>query len=145
MLPHILVAGLASIATTASALGINCRGSSRCNNGIMQHFLYQADHLDPNRWYQNNQKIMCQLYEDVFTSGAFCLFLQNTGGVPGSSIKPLVQALSDHGCKGCGSVPVFYPQGDNNPDHHGILTLNFVSDPGRYGCGIDQDSAQLCP
>uniref|UniRef100_A0A914YB76 Killer toxin Kp4 domain-containing protein n=1 Tax=Panagrolaimus superbus TaxID=310955 RepID=A0A914YB76_9BILA len=56
----------------------------------------------------------------------YCLFLQKTqNGINGDRIKQLVALLMEHGCKGCGSVPINYP-GSNDPKN-GILTSNYVS------------------
>lgn len=44
-------------------------------------------------------------------------------------IYDLLLDLINHGCKGCGSVPIDFP---NNDPSNGILTINYVSD--RQGC-----------
>lgn len=106
-------------------LGINCRGSGNCLGigGSIDDLLGVISNIDPNRWYNDLENIAC--IETELRNG-LCVFMQGTSGAPGSSIGPLVQALKDHGCKKCGSVPLFFPQGDNNPDDHGILTINAV-------------------
>ena len=44
-------------------------------------------------------------------------------------IKPLIDAIQDHKCTTCGSVPIhFVDQGSNDPSS-GILTFNYVSAP----------------
>ncbi|KAF5656495.1 KP4 killer toxin [Fusarium circinatum] len=121
---------LTAIITTAllaagqAAAGINCKGSSQCAGGTQgeytSSFVTLAKDLDPNRWYYNGQHIMCTQH--------LCAFLQNTGGMPGSSIKTLISDLEAHGCNKCGSIPVFWPQ-DNDDKSHGILTINYVSNP----------------
>ncbi|KAF4950771.1 hypothetical protein FGADI_7967 [Fusarium gaditjirri] len=114
----------ALLAAGQAAAGINCRGSSQCGGGTqgesVSDFIDLARFLDPNRWYYNGQHIICTQH--------LCAFLQNTGGMPGSSIKNLFWELYNHGCKRCGSVPVFYPD-DNDEKSHGILTINYVSSP----------------
>ncbi|KAF5019116.1 hypothetical protein F66182_8885 [Fusarium sp. NRRL 66182] len=114
----------ALLAAGQAAAGINCKGSSQCAGGTQGEYLGSlmnlARGLDNNRWYQNGEHIVCAQH--------LCAFLQNTGGMPGSSIKTLLGELDKHGCNKCGSVPVFFPQ-DNNEKSHGILTVNYVSSP----------------
>lgn len=122
-LPSVLA--LASISISGALAGINCNGSGNCPGvaGNLNTLISYANSIDSNRWYNNGEKIVCQ--ESALGTG-LCAFLKNTGGAPGSSIKPLLQALANHGCKKCGSIPLFYPQGDNNDADHGILTVNAV-------------------
>ncbi|KAF8588154.1 Kp4-domain-containing protein [Ramaria rubella] len=119
---------LTTLATAAS--GINCQGSSQCSSkiGTLSQISSFLQDLDPSRFFTNGEHIAC--FED--NGAGICAFLQNTGGAPATSIPPLIDALIDHGCKVCGSVPLFFPQGDNNAADHGILTVNFVSSNG--GC-----------
>lgn len=61
-------------------------------------------------------------------SGGVCLFLQGASLTLGQ-IKPLVDALGQHGCTTCGSVPIhFVDEGSNDPAP-GILTSNYVGNP----------------
>ncbi|KAK5996036.1 KP4 killer toxin [Cladobotryum mycophilum] len=117
----------AAMTIGVSAEGINCHGSSNCGNvGFKLTWLRdQVAGIDDNRWWQNGQHIAC--WENVAGTG-FCAFLQNTGGMPGRDIKRLMQELVNHGCGKCGSVPVFFPN-DNDNSHHGILTVNYVFKP----------------
>ncbi|KAH7210773.1 killer toxin [Fusarium redolens] len=124
-----------AIINMASAKGINCEGNARCPELNLYQgvgdYLGQANRIDPNRWYNNGEHIMCFTSYPHTEIGikaplSSCAFLQKSGGAPGRSIKPLLEALNNHGCRMCGSVPLFYPQGDNDIDHHGELTINFV-------------------
>lgn len=112
--------------------GINCDGSTECGltGDSLSALLSDVGRIDDGRYYNNGDHIACQVAHDG--SGGICAFLKNTGGAPGSSIEPLLQALENHGCSRCGSVPLYYPQGDNNDGDHGVLTVNFVS--GLDGC-----------
>lgn len=116
---------LASTISLGSALGINCRGSGNCPGiaGSLDELISRADAVDDNRSYQNGQNIVC--IESKLNNG-LCAFLQGTGGMLGKDIKVLLRDLRNHGCGKCGSIPVFFPSGDNNPDTHGILTVNAV-------------------
>ncbi|KAL4886885.1 killer toxin [Aspergillus karnatakaensis] len=117
---------LLTLSPTALTLGINCRGSSNCaqpDAPALINLVALIDNIDPNRWYDNGQQIACQ--NEAFLQGAVCAFLQNSGGAPGSSIITLARDLRDHGCAVCGSVPLFFPQGDNNVDD-GELTVNWT-------------------
>lgn len=61
-------------------------------------------------------------------SGGICLFPQGASLTLGS-IKPLTDAILDHKCTTCGSVPIhFVDQGSNDPGA-GILTFNYVAAP----------------
>ncbi|KAB8233944.1 hypothetical protein ETB97_003270 [Aspergillus alliaceus] len=131
---HFSITNLLAIASlgvlAVEGKGINCEGSSNCGNVAfhISKLINDVKNIDPNRWYYNGNRIAC--WQNVAGSG-FCAFPQKTGGVPGKSIPDLLQKISDHGCKRCGSVPLFYPQ-DNNIDSHGEITVNWVSSTG--GC-----------
>ncbi|MDI1489887.1 MAG: hypothetical protein OHK93_001086 [Ramalina farinacea] len=61
-------------------------------------------------------------------SGGICLFPQGASLTLGS-IKPLTDAILDHKCTTCGSVPIhFVDEGSNDPGA-GILTFNYVAAP----------------
>ena len=63
--------------------------------------------------------------------GGICLFPQylTAANLNLGQIKPLVDAILEHGCGTCGSVPVqFVDEGSNDPDE-GILTFNYVESP----------------
>ncbi|KAI0528523.1 killer toxin [Xylaria digitata] len=109
-------------------LGINCRGSTYCFFDNDKINLREADTLrwfinaiDAGRWYNNGEQIAC-------TPAQICAFLQNTGGTWGSKIKQLAPYIPNHGCTSCGSVPYYYPEGNNNVAD-GQLTFNYVSSP----------------
>jgi hypothetical protein len=133
---------LSTLALTAlasscvAALGINCQGSALCGNFIStatldttvaENLREQIARVNDNRWYQNGERIVCVYGGASLLCDSICTFLQNTGGLPGNEIKTLAQRIVEHGCTVCGSVPVFFDQGDNNVDSHGELTFNFVS------------------
>ncbi|KAI5465242.1 killer toxin [Mariannaea sp. PMI_226] len=127
------VLAVAGIATSGVlGLGINCQGNYECHDagGSVGDLISYVLPIDPNRWYNNGEHIAC--VENHLGTG-ICAFLQGTGGAPGSSILPLLQALQDHGCYKCGSVPLYFPQGDNDPNTHGILTINYVGSPNCNG------------
>ncbi|KAI1828429.1 hypothetical protein F4861DRAFT_534850 [Xylaria intraflava] len=61
-------------------------------------------------------------------TGGVCLFPQGASLNLGE-IRDLVDALGEHGCATCGSVPIhFVDEGSNDPSS-GILTSNYVSSP----------------
>lgn len=117
------------------ALGINCRGSAQCNlspaipDAALDEILGYANSLDPNRWYENGNHIICVNKGSTFDG--VCVFLQDTQGEHGYQIKPLLQSLRDHGCKACGSVPVVFPS--SNDPSSGILTVNYVVSTDCHG------------
>ncbi|KAH7169503.1 killer toxin [Fusarium sp. MPI-SDFR-AT-0072] len=113
----------ALLAAGEAAAGINCKGSGYCSQSgaWLTDIISMANYIDHSRWYQNGEHIVC--------AANLCAFLQNTGGMPGTKISELLWDLKDHGCKQCGSIPVFYPSGDNDEKSHGILTVNYVTNP----------------
>jgi hypothetical protein len=127
----------ASLFHLVAALGLNCRGSANCyNTRRVTHRLTQSIRgVNPNQWYTNGQQIACASVEDRRKTRWFCAYLQNSGGAWGSTLIQLALYLEAHGCKGCGSIPINYP--DGNDVAHGELTYNFV----RKSCSQDG----LCP
>jgi len=129
---------LAALFNLAAALGINCRGDGGC--GVAGVLLTRAiEPIDPGRWFANGEQIACVSTAATTSdysglSSAYCAFLQNTGGAWGSRILELAHYLRDHGCKGCGSVPYFYP--DDNDVSHGELTYSSVNRPCSYSDGL---------
>jgi len=114
----------------AAALGINCRGSGACSAGRAGELLRAIEGIDRGRWFADGEQIACVTYDSGDGSASFCAFLQNTGGAWGSRILELAHHLRDHGCKGCGSVPYFYPE--DNDVSQGELTYNSVRRPCSY-------------
>ncbi|KAL6691475.1 killer toxin [Trichoderma pleuroticola] len=113
------------------AAGINCNGNSLCGGvgGRSTDILNYVQGINTGRTYQNGEHIAC--WESALGTG-ICAFLQGTGGITGDLIKVLVQDIVNHGCRVCGSVPVFFNSGDNNSNDHGELTINYVGSTG--GC-----------
>ncbi|KAK3990722.1 killer toxin [Cladorrhinum sp. PSN332] len=111
-----------SMGGAVDALGINCRGSGNCGTSAdaASKLVNILQTLNPNKNFLNRQQIAC--------SGSICAFLQNTGGASGSKIKELAHYITGHNCKVCGSVPYYYPQGNNNVAD-GQLTFNWVDNP----------------
>jgi hypothetical protein len=115
----------------ASALGINCRGAGGCGSAAGP-LTRAIETIDQGRWFANGEQIACVTIttsgsDGVPASSSTCAFLQNTGGAWGSRILELAHYLRDHGCKGCGSVPYFYPE--INDVSRGELTYNHVRRP----------------
>ncbi|KAJ7468584.1 killer toxin, partial [Mycena latifolia] len=102
-------------------LGINCEGSAQCSGAVdaASDLAGYISGLSDDVWINNGQQIAC--------IANICAFLQNTGGTWGSIVKQFAPYIPDHGCQACGSVPYYYPQGDNNVAD-GELTFNYVSD-----------------
>ncbi|XEV04561.1 hypothetical protein FSHL1_009848 [Fusarium sambucinum] len=125
---NVLILTLTGAISSTDALGINCRGSSKCSqiwgpDNVARDLTNVINKIDGNRWYRNGEHIAC-VGNQAGNGGGYCAFLQNTSGAPGRNIKGLAHFIPDHGCKMCGSVPYFYPA-DNNVDN-GQLTYNYV-------------------
>ena len=73
--------------------------------------------------------------------GGICLFPQGATLTLGQ-IRPLTDAILEHKCTTCGSVPIhFVDEGSNDPSD-GILTFNYVQDPFCVGnCISDTGSS----
>ncbi|KAM0226666.1 hypothetical protein ACHAPO_012169 [Fusarium lateritium] len=148
---NVLILTLTGAISSTDALGINCRGSSKCSqiwgpDNVARDLTNVINKIDGNRWqvcrthnlaaqYRNGEHIAC-VGNQAGNGGGYCAFLQNTSGAPGRNIKGLAHFIPDHGCKMCGSVPYFYPA-DNNVDN-GQLTYNYVDNP----CNVA--GVQLC-
>ncbi|KAI0100551.1 hypothetical protein GGR51DRAFT_532401, partial [Nemania sp. FL0031] len=130
------------------------------NVGIVQlwHDVLASTDKDPNTVYNSGDHIVCigvsvpitigagvsggveglegQLTLETNASlgtGGVCLFPQGAS-LTLAQIRDLVDALGDHGCTTCGSVPIhFVDEGSNDPSS-GILTSNYVGNP---FCGGD--------
>ena len=83
----------------------------------------------PQISYVAGQKIACKEHSlfPFIVHGYFCAFLEGqnvpTAGVHGDVLLTKMQQLIDHGCKGCGSVPL---ENGNDPTVMGKLTVNYV-------------------
>jgi hypothetical protein len=78
-------------------------------------------------------------------TGGVCLFPQGASLTLGK-IRDLVDALGNHGCSTCGSVPIhFVDEGSNDPSS-GILTSNYVGNPfcKSYFSFLSLTSAKSC-
>ncbi|KAI0007260.1 hypothetical protein F4779DRAFT_592874 [Xylariaceae sp. FL0662B] len=137
--------GLCGLATLQNHSGVS----------ILQlwHDVLAATDKDPNTVYNSGDHIVCVGTSVSITIGAsastevngiegelsleseasigtggVCLFPQGASLTLGQ-IKDLVDAIGNHGCKTCGSVPIhFVDQGSNDPSW-GILTSNYVGNP----------------
>lgn len=110
---------LALLAASATALGINCRGSGLCPSdgaaGNLINLKEIVDRIQPrNRNYQSGEQIAC--------TGSLCAMYQNGASNTADATSGYLQALLDHGCKKCGSIPT---QPGNNVQM-GELTVNVV-------------------
>ncbi|KAI9775455.1 MAG: hypothetical protein M1839_001072 [Geoglossum umbratile] len=127
--------------SSVAALGINCKGSGWCTSArdsVATNLNSLIQGIDSNRWYKNGEWIACvqstgDFVVDASGSVGFCAFLQNTGGTWGSIIKQLAPEIPKHDCRVCGSVPYYFPQGNNNVDD-GELTFNMVTMPKGTKC-----------
>lgn len=110
-----------ALAATASALGINCRGSALCSSngaaGNLINLKAIVDGIDDrDRSYGEGQQIAC--------TGSICVYYQNGVGGTAGQASDLMQRLLDHGCTKCGSCPTDV---DGNNVDDGELTVNYVS------------------
>ena len=77
----------------------------------------------------------------MFLQNLKCSCSSSDCSVSQDRVYELLLDIINHGCKGCGSVPVDFP---NNDPSNGILTINYVND--RKGCqGVCGDGAVIIP
>ncbi|CAK7269827.1 hypothetical protein SEPCBS119000_003770 [Sporothrix epigloea] len=118
---------LATYIASATALGINCRGSTVCSgaeNGLQTIHEQISDMVNSGnggRWFNEGDMIACY----GFQTGSICAFYQK--GASGTAQQALdhVQKLLDHGCRACGSDPTQ----DGNNVNAGELTVNAAGSP----------------
>ena len=84
----------------------------------------------PTIHYVAGQKIACKEHSvfPFLVRGYFCAFLEGnnvpSAGVTGPTLLLKMQQLIEHGCQGCGSIPL---SEDNDPNKMGKLTINYVA------------------
>ncbi|KAI3330317.1 hypothetical protein F4824DRAFT_505168 [Ustulina deusta] len=135
-------------ANFALSLGINCRGSGLCpraswNNvadvsiiQLLRDAVYAAS-APLSTGYESGDHVIYGIGGSVGLTGSLgeggiCLFPQymaDGATLSLSQIRPLMDALLEHKCATCGSVPIhFVDEGSNDPSG-GILTFNYVAAP----------------
>ncbi|MCJ1463045.1 hypothetical protein MMC07_001649 [Pseudocyphellaria aurata] len=118
-----------SFASSILARGINCKGGAGCvlltrNTG--QDLTDHISAIDPNRHYANGEHIACTHTWTGFILTTMCAFLQwKPEGASGAEILNVAHWILDHGCVKCGSVPLGFPE--DNEETHGMLTYNIVA------------------
>jgi hypothetical protein len=146
------VAALIAFLGGTSALGINCAGSGFCALAgwdspspqsivqILRDVVWESA-MPNSTSYNSGSHITCVSVSQKISIGASLLWLNGNigeGGVclfpQGSSltlekIRPLTNAILEHGCKVCGSVPIHYVDEGSNDPTDGILTFNYVANP----------------
>ncbi|KAF2689773.1 killer toxin [Lentithecium fluviatile CBS 122367] len=125
-----VLSAILAFGTHATALGINCRGSSNCGlvgTASLDGVINAARNAGDNHVFQNGEHVACvQFGNGGVPGGSLCAFPQGTsGGIEGWKAKQLLGFLKDHGCSRCGSVPRNYPV-DNDVNSAGQLTVNWV-------------------
>ncbi|KAL9638130.1 MAG: hypothetical protein Q9164_001750 [Protoblastenia rupestris] len=71
-------------------------------------------------------------------TGGVCLFPQGAA-LTLAQIRPLTDAILEHGCGTCGSVPIHFVDQESNDPKDGILTFNYVKNPSCTGECIGAD------
>ena len=69
----------------------------------------------------------------------------STPGITLEAIRPMADALLEHGCGTCGSVPIHLVDQGNNDPGPGILTFNYVKDPYCTGDCLGADGGASDP
>ncbi|KAL6859421.1 killer toxin [Trichoderma novae-zelandiae] len=126
---------VASVASTVNALGINCQGSGLCtsNKGLLGTLLGQLKAMDQSQSFSDGEQVACAESSVTIGQPSLCVFYQKTGRTfTVAQTVWYVQALLDHGCGACGSVPV---DEGNNVDN-GELTANMVTNAKRHDTGM---------
>ncbi|KAF4445487.1 Killer toxin, Kp4/SMK-like, core [Fusarium austroafricanum] len=123
---HLFLA-ITTLLSSASALGINCRGSGACNfnDASLDTVLTQAKQLQANGQGGHNWAEHVQIACSKGQWGSVCAFFQSGASGTTDRVVELLQGLKDHKCTQCGSIPT---QDGNNVDD-GQLTVNYVENP----------------
>ncbi|TQV90463.1 Killer toxin, Kp4/SMK-like, core [Cordyceps javanica] len=123
--------------STATALGINCRGSGACNlnDASLKEVLTQVRQIQAqgNGGHHYNTGVQLACSGGKYSS--ICAFYQNGASGTADRAAELLQGLVDHGCSQCGSNPTE----PGNDVSKGELTVNIVSAPccsGNCHCPI---------
>lgn len=134
---YILAVTALGLVSVSNGLGINCRGSAMCSTGDVwtaDNLKNSINGLPDDKYFKEGDHIACDpagLANPIpgapKIGGGICAFVQKTDGLNGKDLKRLAQAIVDHGCKMCGSVPKDYP--DSNDVNDGELTFNYVVKP----------------
>ena len=141
---------LLSLSLRATALGINCRGSSECGTVAMSwedDFNLPADTYDALAYgnasvilggplnndttFAYGEHIVCRPRKTK--PGGICLFAQHNTTSPTVTAAKIIEGVGNinkHNCHVCGSWPL---SGDNDPNKQGILTFNYVLHPACEG------------
>lgn len=128
-----LIANLSNPVPEAPTIGINCNGSPFGCIGagaanIMHVLRDYMSILTSSDRYLAGQKIACKEHS-VFPyvlGGYFCAFLEGNvaaDGVDGATLLLKMEQMIEHGCRGCGAVPI---SADNDPEKLGTLVVNYV-------------------
>jgi hypothetical protein len=126
-----ILSAILAFATSTTALGINCRGSSNCGGSGdvgLSDIINKANGAGDHHVFGNGEHVACLQFDNDgrLPGGSLCAFPQGTAnGIEGWKAKQLLGFIRDHGCSRCGSVPVNFPN-DNNVDSAGQLTVNWV-------------------
>ncbi|PHH60621.1 hypothetical protein CDD81_1411 [Ophiocordyceps australis] len=122
---------VASLIATASALGINCRGSGACNinDASLSDVLTQVRQIQARgqggHYYSTGVQLACA--QGKYAS--ICAFYQSGASGTADRAAELLQGLINHKCTQCGSIPTQ----PGNDVSKGELTVNIVSRPCCHG------------
>lgn len=92
---------------TCFGLGINCQGSSECKR-VSNLNSVKADVCSkpPGNIYRSGDHIGTYCPPGVGGTAAFIQFVPDGTTITAAKACELLGYLQDHGCKGCGSVPL---------------------------------------
>ncbi|QPG95658.1 hypothetical protein C2857_001585 [Epichloe festucae Fl1] len=128
---------VATLISSAAALGINCRGSGGCtfNTAQLSDVLTQVKQIQAqgkgNHHYNTGVQLACA--QGQYAS--VCAFYQSGASGTANDAAGQLQRLIDHGCGQCGSIPTQ----PGNDVKKGQLTVNIVGAPcckGNCACPI---------
>ncbi|KAJ2983335.1 hypothetical protein NQ176_g760 [Zarea fungicola] len=116
---------IASSPIGVAALGINCLGSNSCGEfgpgNALAIIREKVKNLPSTATYVDGQQIASV---NVGDGSCYAAFYQNTGrSFSQYDTWWYLNALYDHGCRKCGSIPT----DSGNNVYNGELTVNYVS------------------
>jgi hypothetical protein len=129
------ILALSTQVTAKKVTGINCQGSGMCTSAgvgvdldLVVDFIKRR--VDDERSYCDGENIGC--VKNNNRDGRLCAFFRKTNKqgddcVKGRRAKELLGDLLNHGCGGCGSVPIAHNSTNNGNVNDGMLTVNYVT------------------
>lgn len=109
------LAAVLSLANPIFASAVECTTNNICRSAsgdIAELLTTYIRGINSNRHYDEWEPIACQsFFKFSIYKETICAFMQKQGGAYGRSIFSLAHYIPENGCRVCGKVPFYYPEG----------------------------------